>query len=380
MRRRGQLIERGKDTFLVRIYLGQDETGKRRYYNKTIAGTKKEAQRHLTSVLGDLDRGIFAEPSKETLNSYLDRWLSTAAAPRVRPRTLTDYQELMDCHVRPVLGQRVLSSITPLDVQGVYTRMLERGLSPRRVRYVHAVLSSALKQAVKWQLLQRNPADFVDLPRQKRTEMHAMSTDEVAQFLNAAKQDKWHALFLLAVTSGMRPGEYLGLQWKDLNFDNGTIEVRRSLTRNKGKWSFDEPKTAKSRRKIKLTPTVVQALRTHRSRQAAERLKAGVRYQDFDLVFASANGQPLDRHNLVSRHFKPLLKAAGLPEAIRLYDLRHTCATLLLAASVHPKMVSEMLGHASIQLTLDTYSHVLPDMQQGAVDKMEDMLFGQGRK
>ncbi len=223
MRKRGQVIERGKDTYLVRIYLGQGENGKRRYYNKTINGTRKEAQRHLTSVLGDLDRGTFAEPSKETLNSYLDRWLNTAAAPRVRPRTLTDYRELMDCHVKPMLGQRMLSSITPLDVQSVYTRMLKRGLSPRRVRYVHAVLSSALKQAVKWQLLQRNPADFVDLPRQKRTEMHAMSTEKVTQFLNAAKQDKWYALFLLAVTSGMRPGEYLGLQRKDLNLDNRTV-------------------------------------------------------------------------------------------------------------------------------------------------------------
>jgi len=380
MRKRGQVIERSKDAFLVRIYLGEDETGKRRYYNKTITGTKRDAQKHLTSVLGDLDRGTFIEPSKETLNSYLDRWLENSAAPRVRARTLRDYRSLLERYVRPVLGQRILASITPLDVQSVYTGMLESGLSPRTIRYTHAVLSSALKQAVRWQLLPKNAAEYVDLPRQKRTEMHAMSKEEAAQFLKAAKDDQWYTLFLLAVTTGMRPGEYLALQWKDVDLADGSLRVARSLTRHKDKWSFDEPKTPKSRRKIKLAPSVAQALRVHKSRQAADRLKAGIRYQNLDLVFAAENGQPLDLHNLINRHFRPVLEAAGLPKSIRLYDLRHTCATLLLSAGEHPKIVSEMLGHASIQLTLDTYSHVLPDMQQGAVDKMEDMLFGRDRK
>ena len=167
----------------------------------------------------------------------------------------------------------------------------------------------------------------------------------------------------------------MGLQWKDINLDDGMIHISRSLVRNKSEWRFDEPKTAKSRRTVKLAPTVVKSLRAHRSKQAAERLRAGIRYQDYDLVFATDTGQPLESRNLIKRHFKPVLKQAGLRETIRLYDLRHTCATLLLAAGEHPKIVSEMLGHASIQLTLDTYSHVLPDMQQGAVAKLEDMLF-----
>lgn len=375
MRKRGQVVERGKDTYLVRIYLGEGEDGKRRYYNKTITGTKKEAQRHLTSVLSELDQGTFIEPSKETLNRYLDRWLETSAIPRLRARTARDYREVLARYVREPLGQKPLASITPLDIQSVYSGMLASGLSPRTVRQTHAVLRSALKQAVKWQLLPKNPAEYVDLPRQKRTEMHAMSPDETKQFLNAARGTRWHTLFLLAVTTGMRPGEYLALQWKDVNLDEGTIYVTRTLSRHKGKWHFDEPKTAKSRRKIKIAPSVAQALRAHKSRQAAERLKAGIGYQNFDLVFASRNGQPVDCDRLRGRYFKPLLEKAELPETIRLYDLRHTCATLLLAAGEHPKIVSEMLGHASIQLTLDTYSHVLPDMQQSAVDKMEGMLF-----
>jgi len=185
----------------------------------------------------------------------------------------------------------------------------------------------------------------------------------------------WYALFLMALTTGMRAGELLALQWKDVDLNRGALQVNRSLTRGKEGWRFDEPKTVKSRRRIKLGPTLVQALQLHRSRQAAQRLRAGIRYEDLDLVFAAENGHPMDRHNLSNRHFKPLLDAAGPSKSIRLHDLRHTYATLLLAAGEHPKIVSEALGHASIQLTLDTYSHVLPDMQQSAVDKLEDMLF-----
>jgi integrase len=375
MRKRGQVITKGKNNHLVRVFLGTNADGRRRYHNKVIRGTKKEALQYQTSVLSDLDRGTFIEPSKETLNEYLDRWLNTSAAPRLRERTLRDYRSLLARYVRPVLGHKMLPAVMPLDIQDLYTSMLESGLSPRTIRYTHAVLSSALKQAVKWQLLPRNAAEYVDLPRQKRTEMYAMSKDEVASFLATAKEDRWGTLFLLAVTTGMRPGEYMGLQWKDVNLDEGMIHVNKSLVRNKSEWRFDEPKTAKSRRTVKLAPTVVKSLRAHRSKQAAERLRAGIRYQDYDLVFATDTGQPLESRNLIKRHFKPVLKQAGLRETIRLYDLRHTCATLLLAAGEHPKIVSEMLGHASIQLALDTYSHVLPDMQQGAVAKLEDMLF-----
>jgi len=380
MRKRGQVIERGKDTFLVRIYLGQGEDGKRRYYNKTITGKKGDAHKHLTSVLSDLDQGTFIEPSKESLNKYLDRWLEVSAAPRLRARTARDYREVLARYVREPLGQKPFASITPLDIQSVYSGMLELGLSPRTVRQTHAVLRSALKQAVKWQLLTKNPAEYVDLPRQRRTEMHAMSKEEVKRFLSAAKGSQWYALFLLAITTGMRPGEYFALQWKDVDLEDSTVSVTRSLARHKDEWHFDEPKTAKSRRRIKIAPSVLQALRVHKSRQAAQRLKAGIKYQNFDLVFAAQNGQPLENNRLRNRYFKPLLKKAGLPATIRLYDLRHTCATLLLAAGEHPKIVSEMLGHASIQLTLDTYSHVLPDMQQSAVDKMEGMLFTGDRK
>ncbi len=254
MRKRCQVIERSKDAFLVRIYLGEDETGRSRYYNKTITGTKRDAQKHLTSVLGDLDRGTFVEPSTETLNSYLDRWLENSAAPRVRARTLRDYRSLLERYVRPVMGQRILASITPLDVQSVYTGMLESGLSPRTIRYTHAILSSALKQAVRWQLLPKNVAEYVDLPRQKRTEMHAMSRDEAAQFLKAAKDDQWYTLFLLAVTTGMRPGECLALQWKGCRPGRWLSARRQELDKAQRQVEFRRAKDSKEPAEDKARP------------------------------------------------------------------------------------------------------------------------------
>jgi integrase len=367
----GQIIARGERTFLVRIYMGRDSEGKRKYYNHTVHGNKKDAQAYLNQVLRDRDLGLFTEPSRKTLNEYLDQWLETAVKSRVRERTYEDYVTLLARYVRGPLEGRRLSQITPMEVQALYTQMTERGLSARTVRYTHGVLRDAFQQAVKWQLLPRNPAQFVDLPRQEHHEMRAFSPEQATRFLEASQGDPLYPLFLLALTTGMRPGEYLALQWKDLNFETGALSVCRTLARN---GQFEDPKTARSRRSVTLLPTVTQALRSHRAQQAAWRLSQGPTYKNMDLVFASETGGPLNEHNLVRRHFKPILKAAGLPNA-RLYDLRHTCATLLLAAGENVKVISERLGHASVALTLDTYSHVLPGMQQAAADKLQALLF-----
>jgi len=184
-------------------------------------------------------------------------------------------------------------------------------------------------------------------------------------------------LFAFALVTGMRPGEYLALQWKDVDHISGAVAVRRALAQSaEGSWKFEEPKTARSRRSIPLPPSVIKALHSHRRRQAVEILAAGPGYTNHDLVFAAENGSPLAIRNLVRRHFKPILKAAGLPSSFRLYDLRHSCATLLLSAGENPKIVAERLGHASVTMTLDVYSHVLPDMQRAATEKLEAMLFG----
>jgi len=221
----------------------------------------------------------------------------------------------------------------------------------------------------------RNPADLVELPRQSRREMKALSPEEAGRFLEAAAEDRWAVLFAIALKTGMRPEEYLGLQWKDIHLQRGTVTVQRALVwRNGQQWRFGEPKTSRSRRSIPIATSLTQALIEHKRRQAEERLKAGPAYQNLDLVFATKDGGPLMRRNLVRRHFKPILKRAGLDESLTLYGLRHSCATLLLTANVNPKVVSERLGHSSITMTLDVYSHVLPTMEWEASDKLEKII------
>ena len=374
----GQLVQRGERSWYVRVFLGRDANGQRKFHNKTIHGTKKDAQRYLNAVLRELDLGTFVEPSSQTLNGYLDHWLTAAAKPRLRDRTYEDYVSWLQRYVREPLGQRKLSELRALEIQKLYSEMQERGLSARTVRYTHAILSSALKQAVKWGMLARNPAELVQLPKQQRQEMRALSPAETKRFLEALAATRHATLFQFAVTTGMRPEEYLGLQWKDIDFKVGTAIVQRVMVyRQKGGgWQFTEPKTSRSWRTVPLPASIVRALHDHKRQQNEHRLLLGPEWHNHDLVFCTELGTPLNLQNLTQRHFKPALRQAGLSESVRLYDLRHTCATLLLQAGENPKVVSERLGHASITLTLDVYSHVLPDMQKAAAEKLERMLYG----
>ena len=378
-KRAGQIIPRGKRTWLVRVYLGRDpQTGKRKYHNKTIHGTSKDAQKYLNAMLRDRDMGAFVEPTRMTLNEYLDKWLETAAKPRLREKTLRDYEGLLRRHVRPTLGTRPLAEIGPLEIQRVYNAIQERGLSARTVRFTHAVLRSALQQAVKWRLLAQNPADRVDLPRQEKREMSVLTPQQARIFLEACKENRYGTLFALAITTGLRPSEYLALKWTDLDWDSGSIRVARTLEAMQGGgWRFAETKRARSRRTVKLQSFVLQLLRDHIVAQAEEREQAGEKWRDHGLIFTAQNGEPVNERNLVQQYFKPLLKLAGLPD-IRLYDLRHTAATLALSAGVPPKVVSEQLGHASAAFTLDVYSHVLPHMQEAAAAKVEALLNSHG--
>ena len=373
----GQIIKRGDKRWLVRMFQGRDENGKRRYLNKTIQGTKKNAETYLTAKLRDKDLGINIEPAAESLNKYMDKWLDTAAKPRLRTRTFDDYTSLLKRYVRDPLGAIKLSDLRPVDIQRLYRKMQDDGLSPRVIRYTHAVLSSALKQAVKWEMIFRNPAAVVDLPRQARKEMRAMTLDEASKFFDAVKDTRMSALFIFALTTGMRPQEYLALKWSDIDLKKGTATVRRAIVWSQKKgvgWHFDEPKTSRSRRTIPLPASTVKALIEQRRKQGEERLRVGSEWQDHGLVFTTKFGNPIDIPTLTKQWFKPALVKAELP-LFRLYDLRHTHATLLLSNGENPKVAAERLGHSTIVLTLDTYSHVLPDMQQQAAERIETLLF-----
>lgn len=385
----GQIIKRGDKTWLVRLFLGRDEHEKRRYSNKTIRGTRKDAQKWLVKALRDKDLGIFVEPSAETVSQYLTKWLETVAKPRVSEKTFEGYQWQLK-HAKDKLGDIRLSSLRASDLQQFYS-----GLTPSTARHVHAPLRSALTQAVKWHLIHTNPCDAAELPRHRAREMQALTKEEAARLL--AVEGQYQTLFAFSLGTGARPSEVFGLKWSDLDLERGTATIQRTLQWRQGpgkagrqnsdnpsgtqketdepppRWYFTEPKTKQSRRTVPLPASLIRQLREHRAKQAEALLKIGIRAE---LVFLTDAGGPLQLRNVVNRHFKPAMVKAKLPSTVRLYDLRHTCATLLLQAGTHPKVVAERLGHASVTLTLDVYSHVMPGMQEEATAQLERMLYG----
>jgi integrase len=364
-RKVGQIVRRGDRTWLVRVYNGRDpESKKRRYLNKTVRGRLRDAQSHLNKMLGERDGGRNLDSSKQTLNQFLDRWLEVCAKPRLRAKSFQDYEGLLRRYVRPCLGAKTLATVSAFDIQMLYRDLLTGGLSARSIRYTHAVLRSALKQAVRWSLILANPADLVDLPRQSNRRVGVFSIEQARTFIKAISGHPCEALFALAMTTGMRPSEYLGLTWNDFDLDRGTVSISRTLEWRKGGGHFADTKRSRSRRVVKLQGWVIALLREHLSRERGCRE---------DLVFRAKRGGPVRESRFVQCYFKPLLKKAELP-SIRLYDLRHTAATISLAAGVPAKVVSEQLGHASVGFTLDVYSHVLPHMQDAAAELVQALL------
>ncbi len=364
-------VTRRKDGSWMARYTVQTPSGRKR---KVIyAGSHEEARRKLAEAIADRDRGLAYDSGGLTVDEYLARWLEDSVQGSVKVTTHASYGSLVKNHVSPTLGKTKLSALTPAHVQTLYRQKLDEGLAPKTVKYIHTTLHRALKQAVRWGLVPRNAAAEVDPPRVRTPEIMPLSPAEARQLLQAARGDRLEALYLLAVTTGMRQGEILGLGWEDADLDAGVVRVRRTLTLARGGPRLTEPKTRGSRRQVRLTKSAVGALERHRVRQEAERAAAGAKWEDQGLVFTTRIGTPIRRAKLHRESWKPLLRNAGLPDT-RFHDLRHTCATLLLTKGVHPKIVSEMLGHSSISITLDTYSHVIPGMGEVAASAMEDIL------
>jgi integrase len=368
-------VGRGRHRWLVRVFLGRDrETRRRRYLSRTVHGPVRQAQSYLNKVLRERDLGRNAEGVTVTLDEFLDRWLDTAAKPKLRDKSYESYESLLRRYIRPVLGGRILSAVTPLDVQGAYQKMIDRGLSSRTVRYTHSVLRSAMRQAIRWRLQAQDPTDGAQLPRVRRREMCVLTAEQSRIFLSAVLKTHYGPVFAVALTTGMRPSEYLALKWQDIDWDRGTVSIVRTLERSAGGWRFAETKRARSRRVIKFQDWVLETLK---SLQAITIRRSGCsRPDNSELVFTSPAGHPIYSDKLAKR-FKAILRQVGLP-VIRLYDLRHTAATLALSVGVPPKVVAEQLGHASAAFTLDVYSHLLPHMQEEAAIKVEQILAGPG--
>jgi len=347
--------------------------GLRRYW---YAATRREVQEQLTAALRDRDRGMPLPGGRQTLAQFLESWLDTVGTPTLRPRTLEGYRVLARLHLLPYLGKKELRKLTPQDLQRVYAEKLASGLAPRTVGHCHRFLHRALEDAMRWGLVPRNICDLISPPRVPQMEMRALSPAQCQEFLHAAEGDAFEALYVLALTTGMRQGELLALKWGDIDLSTGTLQVRRSIARLTGQGFVEsEPKTAKSRRSISLMGMAVDALRRHRQRQIETRLAVGPAWEEHGLVFCNSLGRPLERQSVTQRSFRPLLDKAELPH-IRFHDLRHSAASLLLSLGIHPKVVQEMLGHAQIGITMDTYSHVMPALQREAVDTVERFLRG----
>jgi integrase len=345
-------------------------TGKRRsLYGKTRA----DVARKLAQALRDQEQGAPVVDERQTLEAFLVSWLDMVA-PTLEASTVQRYKELMTLHVIPAVGKTRLTRLAPQQIQALYASTLEEGLSPTTVHHLHAALHRALEIAVKLGAVGRNVCDHVEAPRIVKTEMRVLARDEARQLLDTAKGTRYEALLTVALATGMRQGELLGLRWRDVDMDAGMLSVTSSLTWHRAEkvWVIKQPKTRRSRRRIALKAPIVETIRAHWRAQLAQRLALGAAWEDNDLVFCTGQGRPLAARN-IERIFHTLLERAALPR-IRFHDLRHTCATLALKAKVQPKIVSEMLGHASVAVTLDIYSHVLPDMQDDAAAAMAEML------
>lgn len=377
---RGHVRKRG-NVWVAVVDLPRDPlTGKRRQKWLPSRRTRREAEQVLAETLTRLDSDTFVEPSRQTLAAFLDEWLA-ATKERIRPSTHATYESMVRTHIVPYLGSLPLQRLTPGRLNALYSALLENGrrdgrggLSPATVRYVHAVLRKALADAMKWNLVQRNVADQADPPRQRHAQITTWSARELRKFLEHVEGERLYAGYVLAATTGMRRGEVLGLRWQDVDLDAGRVSISQTLVVVGGyEAQYSEPKTARGRRSVALDPNTVEALREHRERQLLERALMADAYEDNDLVFAREDGT-LVHPDWFSDAFLAHAKAAGLPR-IRFHDLRHTHATLALAAGVHPKVVSERLGHASITITLDTYSHAIPAMQETAASLVASLVF-----
>jgi integrase len=293
----------------------------------------------------------------------------------VRPRTLAGYELICREHIVPVIGRVPVAKLTARQVQAMLNGKTRVGASAQTVRNIHAVLRRALNQAQRWGIVQHNLASLVELPRLRRREVAALSPAEARAIIHALSGDRISSLVTVALATGLRLGELLGMRWQDLDLDAGVLTVRHSLQRLPGRGpELVEPKTARSRRSIVLGRSTLAALRSHRATQLEDRIWAGNRWREGDFVFTTSVGTPMLAGD-VTKRFQARLASASLPR-MRFHDLRHGSASLLLSQGVHPRVVMELLGHSTIALTMNTYSHVIPQLEREAADRMESVLTG----
>lgn len=362
----GSIFQRKDGRWAASITL---ENRKRKYF---YGQTRKEVQEKLRVAINEQKQGFLAVGPRQTLKQYLDYWLEEAHRSAIKDATYVKYRSFLDLHILPALGHIQLQKLAPEQVQSLYTSKQKDGLSAKSIRFIHGILHKALDDAVRWGRISRNVCDMVSQPRSDRYEIQPLNIEQAQKLLEVVKGiPRLEGILTVALVTGMRQGEILALRWQDVNLGQKTLQVRRTVARlPKLGYVETEPKTSRGVRQIVLPNIVVDVLTSQHSYQREACLKAGVFWQEHDLVFSNKYGGYLDASKILPK-FKAVLAKAGLPD-IRFHDLRHSAATILLEMNVHPKVVQERMGHSRISMTLDIYSHVLPSMQQEATDKLND--------
>lgn len=366
----------GENKWEVCVFLGRRNGKVLRHY-KVVNGLKSDAQTYARNKETARDLGkleVFIE--KITLKKWLERWLA-AKKDSVREQTYNSYKSVIETHLDTAkFAEKTLDKIKPIQIQELYDQLTETH-SPRTIHYINVILSSAMERAVALEYINRNPCKLTTRPVKQCKPFKVFNIAEASKFLEAAGRHKYHVLWVIALTLGLRPEEYQALQWIDFDEEKGTLKIQRTYYENRSErfWRFEEVKTFSSRRTLTLSASQIELLKIQRKRVKAIRAEQGENFEDHDLIFPSEHGTPLRLNNLTNRHFKAVLKSAGLETDYRMYSLRHSCATILLAQGEKVKVVSEILGHKSTAFTMDTYQHVLESMRDSASQRIEDIFF-----
>lgn len=365
-------VTKKKDRWYIVYYIGKDNNGKWKQKWEGGFDTKKEAEKVLRARIEEIESGFLNAVDNSTLAVYLRHWFQSYCMPRLAANTISGYRINIERHIIPCIGEIRLNRLQPKDIQMLYGKLADAGLSGTSMRYVHNTLHKALVCAVKGQILQKNAADYVDIPLSSQFEVVPLTPDEAKKLIAASKDTEIHIPIMLALMHGLRRGEVLALQWNDIDFDNGTLSIKHSANYIKGEFFISDTKTKNSHRTLRMSPTMISSLQKHKALQDEWRAEFGKGFNPYNLVICRKDGSPMTP-NAVQYLFKEVLSANSLPD-IRFHDLRHTNATLMLRNAIPAKIVSAMLGHSTVGMTLDIYSHTMTDMQDDAVSALEHML------
>jgi integrase len=367
-------IKKVNNKYEFRLSLGRDEQGKRRQVFRGGFKKKADAEAEMVRILQEYNEGTYLEPSKQPFSDFMKKWFDLSYRKSVEETTANAIWYTVQNHLIPYFKNIPISHVSPRLIDQFYTDKLDHGFSPKYIREFHNLLNRAFSQAIKWSFLKENPVSKATPPKIKSKEVHPWTQEQAEKFLDLVKFTENEAFYIIAIFTGMRRGEILGLKWEDIDFDQGKIHVVRSLSRIRGKGLIlKDVKTRKSKRQVSISPFVIEKLKKHLRQQKSLTKRLSEAYQNNGLVFTTFNGNPKDPNNVL-REFNRYIKQANVPK-ISIHDLRHLHATLMLKFGENPKVVSERLGHSRVGITLDIYSHVTSDLQNEAALRYEQSFF-----